>query len=52
MRWTRDGFDLADTRFPENNQSEKVTLYKNGSLEISLVSAEDTGEIELFKRFF
>ncbi|EDS43975.1 lachesin [Culex quinquefasciatus] len=44
VRWSRDDMLLVDTRNPELPVPPRVQLWKNGSLEVSTVQMEDTGD--------
>ncbi|XP_058461966.1 hemicentin-1 [Malaya genurostris] len=44
VRWSRDDLLLADSRYPDLTPPPRVQLWKNGSLEVSQVQMDDTGD--------
>ncbi|KAM8712456.1 hypothetical protein ACLKA7_012900 [Drosophila subpalustris] len=44
VRWHRDNVPLVDSRHPEVLPPERIVLWSNGSLQVSNVKAEDTGD--------
>ncbi|XP_055529109.1 hemicentin-1 isoform X3 [Wyeomyia smithii] len=44
VRWSRDDLLLADSRYPDLTPPPRVQLWKNGSLEVSRVQMDDTGD--------
>ncbi|XP_055593147.1 hemicentin-2 [Uranotaenia lowii] len=44
VRWSRDDLLLTDSRYPDLTPPPRVQLWKNGSLEVSQVQTEDTGD--------
>ncbi|XP_030387392.1 immunoglobulin superfamily member 10 [Scaptodrosophila lebanonensis] len=44
VRWHRDDVPLVDSRHPEILPQERIQLWANGSLQVSNVLAEDTGD--------
>lgn len=44
MRWHRDDVPLVDSRHPEIPPPERIVLWSNGSLQVSNLKSEDTGD--------
>ncbi|XP_037954506.1 neogenin-like [Teleopsis dalmanni] len=44
VRWHRDDISLVDSRHPETTASNRIHLFSNGSLQVSNVREEDSGE--------
>ncbi|KAH8370486.1 hypothetical protein KR093_003650, partial [Drosophila rubida] len=44
VRWHRDNVALVDSRHPEVPPPDRILLWSNGSLQVSDVKPEDTGE--------
>lgn len=44
VRWHRDDVPLVDSRHPEVLPPERIKLWSNGSLQVSNLKAEDTGD--------
>ncbi|EDW72256.1 uncharacterized protein Dwil_GK20814 [Drosophila willistoni] len=44
VRWHRDDVPLVDSRHPEILPPDRVMLWPNGSLQVSYVQTEDTGD--------
>ncbi|XP_030557866.1 neurotrimin [Drosophila novamexicana] len=44
VRWHRDDVPLVDSRHPEIPPPERVVLWSNGSLQVSNLKSEDTGD--------
>lgn len=44
MRWSRDDLLLVDSRYPDLRTPPRMRLWPNGSLEVTEVQTDDTGD--------